>query len=194
MKWLWGLALVLGLVALAVCVYPRPRGTAEAPVPAPAPGPPTPSESLHWATQAMDRKDYPAAVRHLDAAIDGLADGRDKGLALATRGRARFLAGDPAGAVPDYDAALRNFPAAHDIYRNRGEAHLALGAFDQAAADLTEAIRLAPFVPESYTLRAKAYRGLGREADAAADDRQAKVAEDRLRIKPDRGGAAGPGR
>ena len=82
---------------------------------------------------------------------------------------ARASAGDPEGALADYNESIRldhKFAAAH---ANRGLARDALNQPEKALADLTEAIRLAPHVPLFHRNRAGVFHKLGRVEDERAD-------------------------
>jgi WD40 repeat protein/tetratricopeptide (TPR) repeat protein len=64
--------------------------------------------------------------------------------AFHQRGRARELAGDLAGALQDYDEALRLVPRHAWTHNYRGGIHRRRNDWASALADLTEAVRLGP--------------------------------------------------
>jgi len=68
------------------------------------------------------------------------------GVAIAhqNRGVALEAAGDHAGAIADYDAALAAVPGYADAWANRGVARASLGDRNAALRDLREAVRLDP--------------------------------------------------
>jgi tetratricopeptide (TPR) repeat protein len=189
MKWLWALLFVLALLAVGLSLFPW-RGTdADPPESVKEPAPLTDKERAQLVKEAIERKDYPTAIRHLTVVIDGLPDGMAKGMLLITRAKSQFEAGSPNAALQDYDAVSRQLDGLPFFaLRGRGEAYLALGEFDKAVTDLTESIRqsLGPTGPESFELRAKAYRALGKEVEARADD--VKAVAERVKQQKKRAG------
>ncbi len=75
---------------------------------------------------------------------DVIAKHPDVAVAYQNRGVARAAAGDKAGALKDYDHALRLDPRQADAYGNRANAKADLGDREGALLDYREAIRLHP--------------------------------------------------
>lgn len=89
--------------------------------------------------------------------------------AYFNRGHARHVKGDIAGAMADYNAAIRLDPTRGKYYNNRGMARAATGDLDGALADFDEAIRRTPEFPSSYSNRGNVRRATGDLAGALAD-------------------------
>jgi tetratricopeptide (TPR) repeat protein len=70
--------------------------------------------------------------------------GKDLASAHRNRGLAYVKRGDYAGAVADFDEAIRLNPQFSFAYNSRGYAYAMKGDFDRAIADYNEAIRLDP--------------------------------------------------
>lgn len=94
-------------------------------------------------------------------------------IAWTNRGVVRQLAGDVAGAVADYNAALAANPGHAEAYKNRGTARAAVGQWDAALADYDVAIRLKPGYADAYVSRGAAREQKGDLAGALADYSQA---------------------
>ncbi len=99
--------------------------------------------------------------------------------ALGNRASARQAAGDLAGAIRDYDAALALRPGYTSGYRNRGVARMSLGDLRGALADFDQAIRLQPADAAGYFLRAAVYKAQGDPRRAVADLDQAILRDPR---------------
>jgi hypothetical protein len=90
------------------------------------------------------------ALVELDVAV---ALGRGQSFsAYQTRGEARLLKNDPAGALEDFDRALDLEPASALAVRGRGECRLALKQYAEALADFDRALGLLP--PDARSQRA----------------------------------------
>ena len=94
-------------------------------------------------------------------------------IALTNRGVVRQLAGDVAGAIADYDAALAANPGHAEAYKNRGTARAAGGQWDVALADYEVALRLKPTYADAYVSRGAAREAKGDLAGALEDYAQA---------------------
>jgi tetratricopeptide (TPR) repeat protein len=86
-----------------------------------------------------------------------------------TRADSRFRAGDNAGAIADFDAAIRLDPEYAPAYRGRGNVYRNQGDFAPAFADYDAAIRLAPSDASSYYHRGLTRYRVGDDAGAIAD-------------------------
>ncbi|RMI46043.1 tetratricopeptide repeat protein [Streptomyces triticirhizae] len=87
----------------------------------------------------------------------------------AQRGRARVLAGDPAGAVEDLTAVLAVRPDHRRALLLRARARRQRGQLDLALADCTEALRRAPDDANAHAERGDINHLLGRREMALAD-------------------------
>ncbi|OWK35203.1 hypothetical protein FRUB_10045 [Fimbriiglobus ruber] len=84
---------------------------------------------------------------------------------------------NPAGALKDFDEAIRREPKSSDAFRNRGIVHSFEGKFDDAVSDLSEAIHLDPADAGANFWLALTYEGTGKISEAASHYRQyAKLA------------------
>jgi tetratricopeptide (TPR) repeat protein len=85
------------------------------------------------------------------------------------RGIARERNGDPAGALLDYNEAVRRDPAVPAVWSNRAAAWLAAREYDKAVQDYTEAIRLNPRDATAHFNRGTVWAEL-KEYDKAVGD------------------------
>ena len=85
------------------------------------------------------------------------------------RGVVRQLAGDMAGALADYDAALAANPGHAEAYKNRGTVRAAAEEWDAAIADYEVALRLKPGYADAYVSRGAAREAKGDLAGALDD-------------------------
>ena len=91
------------------------------------------------------------------------------------RGVVRQLAGDMAGALADYDAALAANPGHAEAYKNRGTVRAAAEEWDAAIADYEVALRLKPGYADAYVSRGAAREAKGDLAGALDDYAEACV-------------------
>jgi len=125
------------------------------------------------------RAGYWIGFRQFDRALADL----DRSIALNDRPYARFMrglarceAGDPAGALADFDTAILRQPANTQFYRGRSLARAATGDAAGAMSDAEHLVSAAPQWAESFYARAVACSMLGRDRDAIADlDRAASM-------------------
>jgi lipoprotein NlpI len=89
--------------------------------------------------------------------------------AYYNRGNAHAANGDQAGAIADYDAAIKLEPKNARAFNNRGTAHSDKGEFDAAIEDFDAAIKHDARFASAYFNRANAYAAKG-EADRAIAD------------------------
>lgn len=89
--------------------------------------------------------------------------------AYLMRGQIRYTRKDYAGAVADYDQAVRLKPDLPVSRVERARANVALGKHRDALDDLDEAIGLEPTNPGAYYLRGLANKSLGQTDRAGAD-------------------------
>ena len=77
------------------------------------------------------------------------------------RGYTKQAGGDPVGAIPDYDEAIRRNPKYYRAFYNRSIARLNNGDLEGAMDDANEAIRLNPQSAGAYSIRGgvRAHRG-----------------------------------
>lgn len=95
-----------------------------------------PNAALHVAIELVNSGEYEKAIEMLNAMS---VETRKPGI-LATRGTARALTGDLAGAVKDFDEAIAAAPDEIDFYKRRAQA---LGALDRhrlALADMKKVL------------------------------------------------------
>jgi tetratricopeptide (TPR) repeat protein len=90
-------------------------------------------------------------------------------VAYNNRGNVRQLMGDVAGAIADYDQAIRFDPGYASAYTNRGYARQVKGDLDGALADCERAIGLDPENPEVRYNCGNARKAKGDLAGALAD-------------------------
>lgn len=93
--------------------------------------------------------------------------------AYFNRGHARHVADDIAGALGDYDQAIRLDPTRGKYYNNRGTARAAGGDFDGALADFNASIRLTPEFASPYSNRGNLRHAKGDVDGALADYNEA---------------------
>ncbi len=89
----------------------------------------------------MDAEDLPAALRHLQRALELKPD---FAVALYNYGNAQAFSGEYLKAVENYRAALRLQPDLFDAYNNLGTAYLRLDRVSEAVAEYRAALRLNP--------------------------------------------------
>jgi tetratricopeptide (TPR) repeat protein len=95
-------------------------------------------------------------LQHCDAILaSGRLKGRPLAVALTNRGLARARQKNLAGAIADFDEAVRQYPDIPETYWFRGSAHQASNDLDRALADFDKAVALAPKNPVTYRSRAK---------------------------------------
>ena len=112
-------------------------------------------------------------------AQDGLA-GADRAAALAHRGAARRLRGDPTAAMADFNAALALDAEQVSAKLGRAEVLLASGQLD-AAAPMIESLLQAPAPPaRAHYLRGELYVRQGARASAIAEFDAAIAADARM--------------
>jgi tetratricopeptide (TPR) repeat protein len=93
----------------------------------------------------------------------------DAGQAANRCGISRYQAGDFAGAIAEYDRALRSRPDLAEAYNNRGAARFALGDFAGALADYSAALLFCAAYPEALNNRGAVRHVIGDFAGAVAD-------------------------
>ena len=93
----------------------------------------------------------------------------EQAVTLNETGLAKAGHGDNAGAVADYDAALRINPDYATAYGNRAVSKLVLGDVAGAQMDCDEAIRLDPSQPNAYETRAQCRQRRGDLPGALGD-------------------------
>ena len=99
--------------------------------------------------------------------------------AYYNRGSVKSKLGEYAGAVLDYDEAIRLKPDYADAYNNRGNAKIQLKQTNEALADFNEAIRIKPDYADAYNNRGGVKIYLKQPDEALADFNEA------IRTKPD---------
>jgi Tfp pilus assembly protein PilF len=109
----------------------------------------------------------------VQSTVDALAGSRAQAEALIRQGMSRYRAGDLAGAVADYTAALALVPQFVEALNNRGVARHARGEYADALADYDAALRLKPTYAEAYCNRGVTRQAQGDLAGALADYDQA---------------------
>lgn len=107
-----------------------------------------------------------------------LAGSRAQAETLIRQGMSRYQAGDVAGAIADYTAALALVPQFVEALNNRGVARQARGEYADALADYDTALRLKPAYAEAYSNRGVTRHAQRDLAGALADFDQA------LRLSP----------
>jgi tetratricopeptide (TPR) repeat protein len=134
-----GLVVVLGLPALGLADPPDERNR-------PAGKPEDPDYTAGVA--AIKAKDYPAAIKRMEAVVARNASDADalNGLAYATR-----LTGDPTTSIPIYQKALAVNPKHRGAHEYIGEAYLALGDLPKAKEHLAKLNSLCFFPCSEYT-------------------------------------------
>lgn len=105
-------------------------------------------------------------VAHLTRAIE-LAP--EAGWLFAWRANARRLGGDRAGALKDFDEAIRRQPFYHRAFVWRGTLMRRLGRLKEALRDLDRAMLMDPYYSLTYYERSMTRRALGDLAGAALD-------------------------
>lgn len=130
-----------------------------------------------------------AQVRDHDTAIAGCTrviedpKQKPKGRAAAyyNRGNAHAANGDQAGAIADYDEAIKLEPKNALALNNRGTAHSDKGEFDAAIGDFGAAIKHDARFASAYFNRANAYAANG-EADRAIADYTTAIKHNRRNV------------
>ena len=89
--------------------------------------------------------------------------------AYHNRGQVRYMKGDVAGALADYDTAIGLDPTRGHLYVSRGIARQARGDLDGALADFNEAIRLKATDATAYSNRASVRYTKGDVGGALSD-------------------------
>ena len=90
-------------------------------------------------------------------------------IALTNRGVVRQLAGDMAGALADYDAAIAANAGHAEAYKNRGTVRAAAAEWDAAMADYKVALRLKPGYADAWVSLGAAKEAKGDLAAALED-------------------------
>jgi len=115
-------------------------------------------------------KDHDAAVAGCTRVIeDGKQKPKSRAAAYYNRGNAHAANGDQAGAIADYDAAIKLEPKNARAFNNRGTARSDRGEFDAAIEDFGTAIKHDARLASAYFNRANAYGAKG-EAERAISD------------------------
>jgi predicted Zn-dependent protease len=114
-------------------------------------------------------------MRRADARI---AANPDDAFAWQARAALRQRAGDAAGALADYDEAVKRAPNNYPYRYQRGRLHAELGNSVKALEDLSAAVRLNPEAAAAFAARGDVHRRDKRHAQALADYNEA------LRISP----------
>lgn len=109
----------------------------------------------------------------LEPLAQALAAGRARVEDLMRSGLARHQAGDLAGAIADYSAALTLDPCLVEALNNRAIAHHARGEFARAISDFDAALRIYPAYAQAYCNRGATRQVRGDHAGALADHDQA---------------------
>ena len=100
------------------------------------------------------------------------------------RGAARAEAGDIAGAVGDYEQALRLMPDNAAIRFNLGNILVQGGRFDEAVAQYDLALAADPRYAPAFYYRGVAHEGAGRAEEALADyDRAIELIASELSVE-----------
>jgi tetratricopeptide (TPR) repeat protein len=108
--------------------------------------------------------------------------------ALLRRGHTRLLAGDPAGAIVDYDAGLAVTPGDPALHNDRAHARYQLGDLRGAIADYDATITAEPRYAGAHYNRGIAWQALGNAAAAESDYAEAiRRAPDDPRPRNNRG-------
>ena len=81
--------------------------------------------------------------------------------AFYNRGNAKYDKGDYAGAIADYDGAIKLDPDDAQALNNRGNAYANRRDFDRAIADLTQALKLRPDYAQGHNDRGVAFAAKG---------------------------------
>ena len=109
----------------------------------------TPRDSQYTeAERAVQRGDYPAAIRLLEGVVAKDQRNADAYNLLAYSIR---KSGDPAKSIPIYEKALAIDPKHKGAHEYIGEAYLALGDLDKAKQHLATLDKLCLFPCEEYT-------------------------------------------
>ncbi len=142
-----------------------------------------PTDALGW----LDRGVALLALEQLDEALEALDEALrldpDHPRALTTRGRARDLLGDVAGALADHGRAIELEPTLADAWANRAEAKLRVGRLRDAIPDYDRAVELDPTNASSWYNRGIARGDLGDHAGAIEDYDRA-IALEPTRVQP----------
>jgi len=125
-----------------------------------------------FAVALIGLKQYKAAAERLDKLAQAMLTGTPDSLraeVFGQAGQAWLLAGDPARAYADDNAALKLVANDPDLLVDRAEAAGEAGWFDKAIADLDVVLKGDPHRVEALIYRATAYRALKRFDPAYAD-------------------------
>ena len=123
------------------------------------------------ATKAEEEGDHQGAIHLYDIAIKE-KQGNQSTL-LNSRGFVKTVAGNPQGAIGDFNKAIKLNKKYAEAYSNRGEAKYGLGKYESAIADHDQAINLNPQFATAYYNRGNAQDELGDYKSAIADYNQA---------------------
>ena len=126
-------------------------------------------------TACAQTSDHDAAIAGCTRIVeDGKQKPRGRGVAYYNRGNAHAAKGDQAGAIADYDEAIKLEPRNAPALTNRGTAHSEQGDTDAALADFNAALKLNPRFASAYFNRANVYAAKG-EGDRAIADYTASI-------------------
>ncbi|MCM2419120.1 tetratricopeptide repeat protein [Streptomyces sp. RKAG293] len=124
-------------------------------------------------TPSLSRASYVAELRgdtdtartDMQRALQDAAGPADRGFAHYYLGELAFNSGDPAGALAQAQAGLREAPSSVALLQAKAQAEAALGTTDAAIADLTQAVQRVP-QPEYVLALGELYQSLGRTQEA----------------------------
>jgi len=119
----------------------------------------TGTESFEKGKEAIERKDYNAAITHLTRAIAANPKNEE---AYYARAFAYFNKKEYDKAIADYTQVIRLNPQNEWAYNDRGNCHKEKKDFKRAIDDYTKAIELNGEVPELYNNRAIVYIKIGK--------------------------------
>jgi lipoprotein NlpI len=127
-------------------------------------------------------KDHEAAIAGCTRIIeDGKQKPKGRIAAHYNRGNAQAAKGNQAGAIADYDEAIKLDPKNARALNNRGTARSEAGDTDAAIADFSEAITHDRRYASAYFNRANAYAAKG-ETDRAIADYSAAIKHNRRNV------------
>ena len=158
--------IAVALVALAVLIGAAPSSSTSAQV----------HQLILKAEKLYRNGDRPGALRAIDQALK--LDPRDI-VALVDRGDMRDNAGDHAGALADYDAAIAIAPTYEYAYRTKCATQFAIAKYSAAVATCTTAIALEDastahaYASDAYRLRGEAKFYTGDSKGTVADTSKA---------------------